>query len=82
MLREMLSYVIVRCPEGQTGAREKLATARTVIREMENFVRGRSSQDISESDCSQLNQSLNEIQSILEELASDIAFGDSQGETT
>ena len=80
-LRAMLSDVIVRCPESRYNAREELASARTVVREMEDIVRERDSHGVAESGRSQLNQSLNEIQSILEELASDIGFGDSQGES-
>ena len=80
-LREMLSDVIVRCPEDQTRVREKLATARTIVRDMENFVRPRVGRAIPERDRSRLNQSLNDIQSDLEELASDVGLGDSQGET-
>ena len=81
-LRAMLSDVIARCPENQTEVREKLATARTIIRNTENFVRERIGKTIEDRDRSQLNQSLNDIQSELEELASVIGFGDSQGETT
>lgn len=80
-LREMLSDVIVRCPEDQPRVREKLATARTIVRDMENFVRPRVGRAIPERDRSRLNQSLNDIQSDLEELASDVGLGDSQGET-
>ena len=80
-LRAMLSDVIVRCPENQTQFREKLATARTIIRDTENFVRRRIGTMIDDRDRSRLNQSLNDIQSELEELASVIGFGDSQGET-
>ena len=81
-LRAMLSDVIARCPENQTEVREKLATARTIIRDTENFVRERIGKAIEDRDRSQLNQSLNDIQSDLEELASVIGFGDSQGGTT
>ncbi len=80
-LRAMLSDVIARSPEDQSDVREKLATARTIVREMENFVRGHERDSIREHDRSQLNESLNAIQSDLEELASDVGFGDSQGET-
>ena len=79
-LREMLSDVIVRCPENQSEVREKLATARTIVTGMENLVRGRGSNGISEREQSRLNRSLNDIQSDLEELTSYIGFGDSQGE--
>ena len=80
-LREMLSDVIVRCPQSQAGVRGKLATARTIVLDMENFVRPRVGRAIPERGRSRLNRSLNDIQSDLEQLASDIGFGDSQGET-
>ena len=81
-LRAMLSDVIARCPEHQTEVRGKLATARAIIRDTENFVRDRVGQEIEDQSRSQLNQSLNDIQSDLEELASAMGFGDTQGETT
>ncbi len=80
-LREMLTGIIVRCPEHQTEFRERLTTARTEIRLMEDFVRERFVAGITEHDRSRLNQNLNNIQSDLEELASAMGFGDSQGET-
>ena len=80
-LRAMLSDVIARCPEDQSNVREKLANARTAIGFIENFVRRRINRDISEHDRSRLNESLNDIQSDLEELASNVGFGGSQGET-
>ena len=79
-LREMLSDVIVRCPEDQSAVRENLASARTIVFGMENSVRPRVGQDIPERDRSRWNRSLNAIQSDLEELASNVGFGDSQGE--
>ena len=80
-LRAMLSDVIARCPEDQVDVREKLATARTIVRGMEDFVRRRGGDAILKRDRSRLNVRLNEIQSDLEELASNVGFGDSQGET-
>jgi hypothetical protein len=80
-LRAMLSDVIARCPENRTEVRDKLATARTIIRDTENFVRERIGKSIEDRDRSRLNQSLNDIQSDLEELASVMGFGDSQGDT-
>ena len=80
-LRRMLSDILVRCPEDQSTVRETLATSRARIREMENFVRERIARGIPERERSQLNQRLNGIQSDLEELASNVGFGDSQGET-
>lgn len=80
-LREMLSDVIARCPEEQSDVSERLATARTIVRHMENYVRPRVKEGISEHDRSRLNESLNVVQSDLEELASNVGFGNSQGET-
>ena len=80
-LRAMLSDVIARCPEDQAGVREKLATARTIVGGMENFVRRRVSRGIEERDRSRLNRSLNDIQSDLEELASNVGFGNLLGES-
>ncbi len=76
-LRAMLSDVIARSPEDQSDVRAKLATARTIVRDIENFVRGYDSGAIREHDRSQLNESLNAIQSDLEELASNVGFGNS-----
>ena len=80
-LREMLSDVIARCPKDQTNVRERLATARTIVREIENFVRGRDGSSIPEHRRFRLNRNMNDMQSDLEELASSVGFGDSQGET-
>ena len=80
-LRAILSDVISRCPDNQADVREKLATARTIVSEIENLVRQRVARPISDDDRYSLNQRLNHIQSDLEELASNLGFGDSQGET-
>ena len=82
-LREMLSAIITRCPEEQARPRERLANARTNVGDMENLVRQHVSlyAPVPESDRSRLNQSLNDMQSDLEELASSVGFGDSRGET-
>ena len=80
-LREMLSDVISRCSDEQRAVREELATARVIIRDMEDFVRPRVGRGISEPERSRLNQSLNLLQSSLEELASHLGFGGSQGVT-
>ena len=80
--REMLSDVIVRCPESQADVREKLSGARGIVEDMENLVRRHSSREIPDRQRYRLNQRLNNIQSDLEELASNIGFGDTQGEAT
>ena len=79
-LRAMLSDVVARCPEEQVRVREKLATARAIIRDMENLVRSHVSRDIHERDRFRMTKSLNDIQSDLEELASNVGFGNPQGE--
>ena len=79
-IREMLSDIIVRCPKGQAEIREKLATAKTHVRYMEDFVRSRANETVPDRQRSRFIQGLNEIQSDLEELASGMGFVDSQGE--
>ncbi len=76
-LREMLSDVIARCPEDQASIRERMATGRIIVADIENVVRGRGTREISERDRYRLNPSLNDIQSELEELASNLGFGNS-----
>ena len=78
-LRAMLADIIARCPDGQSELRRRLATSRRRVRETENFVAERISPGISEGDKFRLNRRLNHIQSNLEELASAMGFGDSQG---
>ena len=77
-LRAMLSDIIARCPEGHTELRQRLNTARTRVRGMENLVREYLNQSIGDTEGANLNRELNEIQSDLEELASDLGFGDPQ----
>lgn len=79
-LRALLADIIARSSDSQTELRRKLANARTLILTTENFVGERGGQAIDEHDRSELNQSLNRVQSELEELASAISLGDSQGE--
>ncbi len=77
----MISDVIARSPEDQSDIREKLANARIIIRDMENFVRSRDSGAIPDHDRFRFNEGLNAIQSDVEEMASNIGFGGSQRET-
>ena len=77
-LRAMLSDIIARCPEGHTERRQRLNTARMRVRSMENLVRERINQSIGDTERANLNRELNEIQSDLEELASELGFGDPQ----
>ena len=80
-LRAMLSDVIARCPEDQAGLRAKLATHRTIVRDIEDFARRYVSQDIPERQRSRLNRSMNAIQIDLEELSSNMGLGNPEGET-
>lgn len=76
-LRMMLSGIIARCPESHTERRQRLAIARERVRRMEDFIREeRLNRDVENSKRANLNRELNEIQSDLEELASDLGFGD------
>ena len=74
-LREMLSYIIALCPERQTGIRARLAAARIGVMEMGNIVAEYVGQVGEEPDAALLYRILNLIQSHLEELASDLGFG-------
>ena len=76
----MLSDIVARFPVDQVDVRVKLMTARNMVRDMENLVRGFSGSTVPELEQLQWNQNLNEIQSVLEELASSAGFGDSEGE--
>lgn len=80
-LREMLSYVIARCPDEADKVQEKLSTGRAQIRVMENSVNKIRSDKVIELKPSSFNEQLNEIQSDLEELASSLSRGEWQGET-
>jgi hypothetical protein len=81
-LRMMLSGIITRTPEDLTEFREKLATARAIVTTMENSVRISIRPGGDDPDWTLLDESLNDIQSTLEELASAMGFGDLQGEAT
>ena len=79
-LREMLSYILARCPGSQTERHRKLRVAITQVRLVEDFVGARVNQGIDDTERARLNRALNEIQSGLEELAADIGFGESPEE--
>ena len=78
LLRSMLSHIIVRCSESQSGLRAGLANARTAVTGIENFVAERIGNDIEDRDRSRLNRRLNRIQSDLEELAGGMGLGNPQ----
>ena len=82
LLRKLLTDIITRCPQSQTDFRDRLASGRTFVLEMEVLVGEQIAQDSDYRGPVTLNSDLTYIQSDLEELASAIAFGDSQGETT
>ena len=77
-LREMLSDVIVRCPEEQRQARDNLATARANVTDMDNLVRSRRIDSVSEQDKALFIQRLNDTQGELEgrQATSDLANGE------
>lgn len=79
--RMMLSDIMARCPEGQGEARQGLATARADIRYLEDVVGESIGNTIDASARSRFNRSLNNVQSVLEELASAMGFGDQLGAT-
>ena len=74
-LRQMLSDIRKRCPGGQTGIQARLSDAIVAVREMENLVAAHFGQPGEEPDTALLYRILNLIQSDLEELASDLGFG-------
>ena len=74
-LRAMLSYVIARCPQSQSEIRDKLVSARAVIVSMERRARQRVDRGASDRERSRLNRSLTDIQTDLEELASNVELG-------
>ena len=71
----MVYGFIARTLEDQTAFREKLTVATAIVTTMENSVRRRMRQGIGDPDWPALEESLNEIQSTLEELASAMGFG-------
>ena len=78
-LRALLSDVIARL-EGHSDLRTRLANSRTILRNIENRVRRHTGQEISEKERSSMNQNLNNIQTVLEELVSNVGLGDLRGE--
>lgn len=74
-LRMMLSGIIARTPEEQPEVRDRLGTARAIVTAMENSVRSSIRQGDEDPDWPSLDESLNDIQSTLEELASAMGFG-------
>ncbi len=79
-LRMMLSHIMARCSENQTETRQGLATARADIRYLEDSVGERIGKPIDANTRARFNRRLNNVQSILEELASTMGFGDQPGE--
>lgn len=79
-LRMMLSDIMARCSEDQTETRQGLAAARADIRYLEDSVRESIGNAIDASARARFNRRLNNVQSVLEELASAMGFGDQLGE--
>ena len=75
-LRMMLSDIMARCSEDQTETRQGLAAARADIRYLEDSVRESIGSAIDASARARFNRRLNNVQSVLEELASAMGFGD------
>ena len=81
-LRTMLSSIIARTPEEESELRDKLGTARFIVTAMENSVRNSIRRGDEAPDWSSLDESLNDIQSTLEELASSMGLGEPSEEPT
>ena len=74
-LRLMTSSIISRYPEQYTRPRERLSSARALIRAMEDYVESRGAQGLDSEDSSRLNQQLNVIQSDLEDIGTTTGVG-------
>lgn len=79
-LRAIISDIIARYPELNVEVRGRLIEARASISEMENSVEEQISQTSQLDNWHRLNQSLNKIQSDLEEIASTMEFGNDGGD--
>lgn len=75
-LRAIISDIIARYPELDTGIRRRLSLARHQIRRMEDLVEDSADQGLETDEWVPLNHSLNEIQSDLESIASTMEFGE------
>ena len=81
-LRSMMSDLIARLPPEQNDFREKLTTARTVVRTIEDAVQRRIRGTISDQFRARLQGQLNDVQVSLEEVASTMGFsGPPEGNT-
>ena len=79
-LRAIISDIIARYPELNVEVRGRLIEARASISEMGNSVEEQISQTSQLDNWHRLNQSLNKIQSDLEEIASTMEFGNDEGD--
>ena len=74
-LRAMVSAIVAHSPESETELRERLSNARTLFREIEEYVEARVEQGLRTTDITKLNGQLNDVQSDLEDLSSRIGLG-------
>ncbi len=77
-----MSDIIVRLPPERRDFREKLTTARTVVRTIEDAVQRRINGTFSDQMRSRLQERLNDVQTDLEEVASTMGFGGPPEDTT
>ena len=74
-LRAMVSAIVAHSPESETQLRERLSSARTLFREIEEYVETRVAQGLGTADITKLNGQLNDVQSDLEDLSSRMSLG-------
>lgn len=76
VLRAIISDISARYPDLDPEISERLTTARRLIRLMEDYVGGRENNSLGTNERIQLNRSLNEIQSDIEDIASAMGLGE------
>lgn len=75
VLRAMISAIVAHSPECETKLRERLSNARTLFREVEEYVETRAEQGLGTADITKLNGQLNDVQTDLEDLSSRMGLG-------
>lgn len=80
-LRMILSDILAHSREDQTEMREKLSTARTIVTTMERSVRGSIREADEGPNWPLLDESLDALQTTLEDIASSMGFGNLSEET-
>ena len=73
-LRSMISDIVARYPDLAPEVRERLNSSRVELSELENRVEEQVFRDAGSADWISMNESLNEIQSGLEDIASAMEF--------